>query len=84
MIVSEVKIEDGRACANLINLLKTGRWDLSGTEAEQLVAVKKWVHEVALSMAKQLETPKAAPVATQPVGGFKIKSIKKVPSKKKK
>lgn len=84
MQLNEVRIEDGRACANLINLLKKGRWDLSGEEAEQLVQVKKWVHDVALQMADKLKpVQKTVAPAPAPSTGFKIKSRGSLNKKKK-
>lgn len=86
MQLSEVRIEDGKACASLINLLKTGRWELSGDDAEELVRVKKWVHGLALSMAEKLKPaaqekaqPSPAPAST----AMKIKSRGPIGGKKK-
>lgn len=87
MQISEVRNDDGRACANLIQLLKQGRWDLSGAEAEQLVNVKKWVHGLALQMAEKLKAdvqPTVAQSAPVPTQGIRIKSRGTIGSKKKK
>ena len=97
MKVSNVTNEDGKLCAQLLNLVKTGRWDLSGSEAEALVSTKKWLQSVAVQMAEQLRTPPAsnpvavkapAPEAVAPSAAapsvMKIKSMGKLPVKKKK
>lgn len=88
MQISEVRLEDGKACANLINLLKSGRWDLSGEEAEQLVAVKKWVHGLALNMAEKLKPAASVPTVSAPVSApspvMKIKSRGTIGGSKKK
>lgn len=88
MEFSKVSNEDGRRCANLLNFLKNGRWELTGADAEELVRVKRWVHDLALGMAQQLkgnpekEGP-AAPLAPDP-GVMRVKSIKPMPKSKKK
>lgn len=81
MKVSSVTQEDGKLCAQLLNLVKSGRWDLSGSEAEALVATKRWLQSVAVQMAEQLRTP---PVSEQQLQGasdvMKIKSMGSLPA----
>lgn len=92
MKVSNVTNEDGKLCAQLLNLVKTGRWDLSGSEAEALVATKRWLQSVAVQMAEQLRTPSVSspsvsiPAITQAPAPelMKIKSMGKLPVTKKK
>lgn len=75
MRVTEVTNDDGRMCAQLLNLIKSGRWDLSGSEAEALVATKRWLQQLAGLMAEQLKPsakPIAAPAAEAPM---RIKSM---------
>lgn len=79
MQVTSVTNADGQQMANVINFLKQGRWpNMSGDDAEALVAAKRWVQSVALDMAKQLSPVKAAPVAATPVPEsttFKVKAM---------
>lgn len=84
MKLSEVTNEDGKMCAQLINLIKSGRWDLSGSDAEALVKTKQWLQSVALQMASQLKSSQEAPVIKQPEAPIKIKSSGKLPASKKK
>lgn len=73
MKLSDVNLQDGKACAHLINLLKTGRWEMSGSEAEVHGAVLRWVQALAMGIAAQIKQPEsaktpdtpAAPVAPQ-------------------
>lgn len=86
MQVTNVTNDDGRRMANLINFLKAGRWDLTGSDAEALVSVKQWVQALAGDMATALSragaapstnSPKAQPVSPPPTEatGFKIKAM---------
>lgn len=84
MQVTNVTNDDGRKMANLINFLKAGRWDLSGNDADALVAVKQWVQSVAMDMASKLTPVKAASptpeeqptsVPQEAPAGFKIKAM---------
>lgn len=85
MQVSQVTNDDGIRCANLINFLKKARWDLSGNDVDELVAVKRWVSDMATKMAAELGNkpkPEATPTpmkikAMGPIGSSK-------PTKKKK
>lgn len=79
MRLSDVKMEDGRMCVQLIKLLATGRWDLSGADAEAMVATKRWVQALAADMGEQLKGLEKAPAepsstsmkvkAMGPIGG---------------
>lgn len=86
MKVSQVTKDDGRACAYLLNFLKQGRWDLNGSEAEELVKVKAWVGFLANSMASELKSSVTPPApeapAPSPAAGFKVKSMGKLPPSK--
>lgn len=97
MKVSEVEIKDGKACAYLVGLLRSGRWELSGSDIEKYREALYWVHELAVKMAALLKdqpgvntaVPPAAPPAAAPSGnsssstGFKIKSMGMMAGKKK-
>jgi len=76
--ISNVSNDDGRRCANLIAFLTKGRWDLTGKDAEELVLVKRWVHDLAQTMARKL-APAAAPASS---GGFRVKSAGPLPATK--
>ena len=56
MKLQQVTNEDGRMCAQLLNLLKSGRWDLSGADAEAFVATRKWVQALAGELATNLKS----------------------------
>lgn len=81
MQVTNVTNDDGRRMANLINFLKAGRWDLTGADAEALVAVKQWIQILAGDMAASLSKAGAAPSAAKvsdspaPAAGFKVKAM---------
>lgn len=64
MQVSNVSEADGRACAQLLNFLKAGRWDLTGMDAEKLIDTKRWVAQMAQQMAEQLRAGKPATSGT--------------------
>lgn len=77
MDLRNVSMNDGKACAYLLNLLKSGRWDFSGAEAAIHVDVVKWVFLLANKMAEQLkesEKPKSEAPAD-----FSIKSMGQLP-----
>lgn len=77
MEVSKVTLDDGRACASLIKFLTHGRWELSGAEAETLMRSKKWVHDLAMKMAGQLQASESSKQSPQsvPQTGFKVKAM---------
>lgn len=77
MKVEQVTIEDGKMCAQLINLLKNGRWDLSGSDAEALVETKKWLQGVAAQLAQQLKAPQQAAPKIVRMGTIDKKQTKK-------
>lgn len=77
MKVSEVSPADGRLCGQLLNLLKHGRWDLSGADITAHGETVRWVQYLAHQMAEQLKAA-SAPSATQ---GMKIKSAGPLPTK---
>lgn len=81
MRISEVNLEDGRMCIQLIKLLTAGRWDLSGADAEALVLTKKWVQALANDMGQQLkgQAPAASPKVQDT--GFRIKAVGQLPGK---
>lgn len=66
MEVSKVSREDGLACANLINFLKSGRWDLTGNDIAAHHNVLKWVQSMAVQMAEQLREAPAKPAGVDP------------------
>jgi len=78
MKLTDVSLDDGRRCAHLINLLKTGRWDLTGAEIDELVRVKQWVMLLAGAMAEQLKSkdaPPAPPAPAPAASSFKVKAM---------
>lgn len=83
MKLSDISLEDGRMCVQLIKLLASGRWDLSGADAEALVATRKWVQSLAADMGTQLKGA-PAPKAEAPSGGFKLKAMGPIGSSTKK
>lgn len=82
MKLSEVTNEDGKMCAQLINLIKSGRWDLSGSDAEALVKTKIWLQGVAVQMASQLRNESVA-IPQPSAAPLRIKSSGKLPSSSK-
>lgn len=79
MKVSEVTLEDGKACAAVINALNLAKFDgLTGKDMETLVAAKKWLIAVATQMASELKSKKTpAPAPTAPMKVKKIGSVRK-------
>lgn len=78
MDVSKVSMADGKACAQLLNLLRSGKWELSGADATVYVDTVRWVHGLATSMAAQLKDTSPVPASgtsSLPPGGMKVKSI---------
>lgn len=77
MKVSDVTREDGVACAHLLNILKTGRWDLSAQDAETLVNAKKWLASLAGVMASSLRTQETVPSVADPTPStsMRVKSV---------
>lgn len=89
MKVTEISKVDGEQCANLINLLKAGRWDLSGKDVVAYTNVLKWVQSFAYEIASHLKattppTPAtdAKPSEGVPETGFSIKSRGTLPTAK--
>lgn len=83
MNISNVTHDDGRRCAALIQFLRTGKWDMSGQDAEELVRVKQWVHALAMEMANQIKSADSSKKATAPVESMtmKIKAMGSLPGK---
>lgn len=77
MKITSVSLDDGRRCAALVQLLKTGRWDLSSSSAQELVQALQWIKDLAGLMAEQLKSP----VATSPES-LRIKSMGSLPPSK--
>lgn len=93
MNLDNVSVDDGKGCAGVLKYLISGRWELTGAEADELAAAKRWVHNLALQMASHLKPKDPAPAQHDtPSTGFRVKSIthlkpspsKKQPSKKSK
>lgn len=80
MDISKLTSDDAIRCANLAKLLANGRWDLTGSNAEELVRVKKWVHDLAMQMAAQLKPQ--APTAKQEPQTMKVKAMGALPPSK--
>lgn len=78
MRLIEVTEQDGRFCAQLLNILKEGRWDLSGADAEAFVSTKKWVQSIAMQMAEQLKS-KSVNANSSSTSGFKVQQIGSLP-----
>lgn len=62
MQLSNVSLEDGRKCAQLLNILKSGRWDLDGKNIEVYTDTLKWVQSLAIDMAGHLKQIPTTPV----------------------
>jgi hypothetical protein len=78
MKLSEVSVEDGKKCAQLINLLKAGRWELSGPDIAAHSETVRWVHALAGSMAEQLKgSSSASTMKVKSVGSLPVASKKK-------
>lgn len=79
MKLQDVTNADGRMCAQLLNLLKAGRWDLSGQDITAHGETVKWVHALAMQMAQHLSPssnkPQTAPVPSKPAGQMRVKQI---------
>jgi hypothetical protein len=75
MRLQQVTNEDGRMCAQLLNLISKGRWDLSGADAEALVATRRWVQTLASQMAAQLKSPPQSAEPAPAAGGMRIKKM---------
>lgn len=70
MEVTKVTMEDGRRMADVINLLKAGRWDMSAKDMQAHTAALGWLIELAKGMASGLI---GQPAAAQPSnGGMKV------------
>ncbi len=74
MLIDKVSMDDGRACAVLIKLISSGKWELSGDEAAALVSSKKWLHDLAMQMATILKSKPDAPKAPESTG-MKVKAM---------
>lgn len=76
MKISDVSMNDGKMCAQLLNLLKMGRWELSGPDIAAHSATVQWVHYLASQMASELKpTATADKSASKTDGGLKIKAM---------
>lgn len=91
MQVSQVTENDGRMCVQLINLLKHGKWDLSGGDITAHAHTVAWVHRLAQELAIQLKQSTSSTTPPAPLGvpnaiqGMRVKSQGKLkPTKKKK
>lgn len=80
--VTECTIADGKACAQLISLMRAGKWELSGSDWDTYRGVVQWVHSLATSMASDLKEKGPKEKALEdPVGGFRVKSMGTLPGK---
>lgn len=81
MQVSQVSKEDGIQLAHILNALKAARYDNVGeSDMEKLIVAKKWLHSLAMEMAKQLSPAQKLAVpanasAASPTSGFKVKNM---------
>lgn len=67
MDVNNVNNTDGRMCAQLINMLKAGTWELSGPDIMAHTETVRWVHELASKLATALRpAPASAPSSPSP------------------
>lgn len=66
MDIRQVSKIDGRMCAQLINLLKAGKWELSGPDIVAHMETTRWVHELASKMAEQLKAAATPEVSAPP------------------
>jgi hypothetical protein len=82
MNISDVTLDDGRKCAQLLQLLKRGRWDLSASDVQAFNETLQWVQSLAANIAPKLRSPAAkspdpvaAPVAPTSTEGFRVKAM---------
>lgn len=61
MNLTNVTMDDGKKCAQLLNLLHAGKWDLSGADIAAHSDTVRWLHGLANQMAEQLKLSKATP-----------------------
>lgn len=76
MKLQQVTIKDGQMLAQLINLLRAGRWDLSGKDVNAYSETFSWVQSMAAQMADLLKTDSSP----SPTTGFKVKAAGPLPS----
>lgn len=79
MKLSEVSMDDGRACAHLLNALKVGRFDMTGGDVEAFISAKRWLQALAGDMATQLKAVPQPASASSTSPGFKVKSAGPLP-----
>lgn len=82
MEISKVTQDDGKYCLQLLNLLKMGRWELSGPDIAAHAATIQWFRGIASKMADSVKgqtTLPAGPSGDKPVEAMKIKSMGKLP-----
>lgn len=74
MKLSEVTNQDGKMCAQLINLLRGGRWELSGSDIQAYQDTCKWAAGLAALMAAELRQDK-------PDTSIRVKQVGSLPGK---
>lgn len=80
MQVSEVTSQDGRMCAQLLNLLKAGKWELSGPDISAHAHTVLWVQQIAQKMAEQLQvTTKTTAMEKPTANQMRIKKMGPLP-----
>lgn len=84
MKITDISNDDGKACAFVLHFLKSGKWELSGEGADQLVLAKRWVASVAQQMASQLKAPAAPVQEPAPAPAMKVKAMGPIAGSKKK
>jgi hypothetical protein len=78
--VRNVTKEDGLAVAYLLNALNIAKFDsLSGKDVEALSGAKRWLIHLAQVLASQLSPAPAAPAATPPTEGMRVKAAGPIP-----
>lgn len=85
MQVSNVTTDDGKKCAQLINLLRTGKWELSGPDIMAHSETVRWVVQLAQSMGEQMKKNSPPSEVQQPVAQpMRVKAMGSIGSSMKK
>lgn len=73
MKLSDVSNLDVRMCVQLLNLLKAGRWELSGPDIAAHADTVRWVQSVATQIGESVKG--SAPKVPDTTPGFTVKNM---------
>lgn len=74
MEITKVSSQDGKCCLQLLNLLKLGKWELSGPDIAAHAETVAWVKYLANTMAESVKPVKPA------ADTMKVKSVGQLPA----